>query len=91
MSIENYTDKELNEAMEAARDCYGDTLSQHRAEVAGFGDSWPGAEAQIERMRAAMVELEREHSRRHSDEGAVEAEVEVEVDYDDSDDSDIPF
>jgi hypothetical protein len=50
MNLQDMTDSELNEGYEAWLEQYHDTLSQHRAECAGFGDSWPGAELQLDRL-----------------------------------------
>jgi hypothetical protein len=91
MSIKNYTDAELNEAMDAAADCYGDTFAQYRSEVAQFGDAWAGADADLERARAGIAELDREHERRFG--GACEIPnlpeyIEIDNDYADDD---IPF
>ena len=89
MSIEKYTDDELTEAMDAAQDCYSDNFAQYRNEVAQFGDAWVGADAQLERMRNAIAELDREHERRFGEACAIPLTPEyIEVDYDETD---IPF
>jgi len=88
MSIENYTDDELIEALEAATDCYGDTVSQYRSEVAQFGDAWAGAGPQLDRIRAGLAELDREAARRWPAPPAAYSVEEIEVD---DDHADIPF
>ncbi len=86
MSIENYTDDELIEALEAATDCYGDTVSQYRSEVAQFGDAWAGAGPQLDRIRAGLAELDAEYARRFPPVARTVEEI-----ADDYDDGDIPF
>lgn len=86
MSIEKYTDDELIEALEAATDCYGDTVSQYRSEVAQFGDAWAGAGPQLDRIRAGLAELDAEYVRRFPPAPFTVETIEV-----DDDDGDIPF
>ena len=50
---------EAVEACEDAQDCYAETRSQHQAETAAFGDSWPGAALDVGRMRDGLDEAYR--------------------------------
>ena len=88
MSIENYTDDELNEALDAANECFSDTLAQYRNEVAQFGDAWAGAGPEMDRMRAGIAELDREAARRWPGPPAGYTVEDIEVD---EDHTDIPF
>jgi len=88
MSIKNYTDDELIEALQDATDCYGDTVSQYRNEVAQFGDAWVGAGPALDRMRAGIAELDAEYARRFPPAPPAPLYETDEVDYEDGD---IPF
>lgn len=48
---------ELIEQIEHAQEALGETVSQHRAETAMYGDSWPGAQLQIADMRRDLSAL----------------------------------
>lgn len=54
----------LCESLEAAEESLGELVSQHRAEVAHYGDSWPGALQQIkdatDMVAALKAECEKE-------------------------------
>ena len=52
--------QQLEESLEAWLEQLGDTVSQHRAECAGFGDSWPGACEQIRQLEDQVAAVERE-------------------------------
>lgn len=57
---EVYQQDEQNEALEAIQgleETLGMTLSQYHAEMAGFGDAWPGADADIARAKAHLEEV----------------------------------
>lgn len=41
-----------------------ESLAQHRSEMAAYGDSWPGAQVQLNRARRQLVALEAEYERR---------------------------
>ncbi len=89
MSIENYSDDELCEAIEQTREHLGETECQHRSEVAFAGDSWPGACLDIQRIRDHLRTLDAEHDRRFPPAPPAAYTVEdIEVD---DDESDIPF
>lgn len=88
MSIENYTDDELIEAIDAANDCFADSISQYRSEVAQFGDAWAGAGPELDRMRAGIAELDVEYNRRFPPAPPAPLCSTDEVDYEDGD---IPF
>jgi hypothetical protein len=62
--VTNYTDEELSEAIYALSESYYESLAQHRSEMAAYGDSWPGAQVQLNRARRQLVALEAEHERR---------------------------
>jgi phage shock protein A len=51
---------ELRDLIEALEEQYGDMLSQHRAEIALAGDSWPGACLQLDEMRQRIADAEAE-------------------------------
>ncbi len=86
MSIENYTDDELIEALDDAQDCFADNISQYRNEVAQFGDAWVGAGPALDRMRAALAELDAEYARRFPPVPYAVETIEVDYDY-----ADLPF
>jgi hypothetical protein len=44
-----------------ALESYGETLSQHHAETAQFGDSWPGAQVELRERREAIVAYALKH------------------------------
>lgn len=62
--VTNYTDEELSEAIYALGESYYESLAQHRSEMAAYGDSWPGAQVQLNRARRQLVALEAEYERR---------------------------
>ena len=41
----------------AFEECLGETLAQHAAETAGYGDSWAGSSDQIASMRKDIASL----------------------------------
>lgn len=59
----DYTIEELEEFVMFGNENLGELIAQHRAETAAFGDSWPGAQIQIqnlaEDLRNASAELDR--------------------------------
>lgn len=51
--------------LEAMLECYFDTDTQHRSEVALCGDSWPGALCDLAEHRASIVKFAAEHGLRN--------------------------
>ena len=49
---------ELSEDLGGAEDCYYDTMAEHKGEVARFGDSWPGAQLQLQQMSRGIDAME---------------------------------
>lgn len=49
----------LCESLQAAEESLSDILAQHRAEVAHYGDSWPGALRDIEDATKLVEDLKR--------------------------------
>lgn len=58
MNLETMTTEEKHEALEAMCETLGMIESQHNAEVAGYGDSWPGAQIQIHELKVQIAEIE---------------------------------
>ena len=56
----NRTLDELLERRDALNEQLGDMETQHKAETAHYGDSWPGAQVEIEAMRQHVAALDRE-------------------------------
>lgn len=48
---------ELYEALSYQEEVLGELESQHRAEVNHYGDSWPGAQLQIERLKQTIESI----------------------------------
>ena len=46
--------------IEGLSECYAENRSQHQAETAAFGDSWPGALDELREQRDALAEAEGE-------------------------------
>ena len=46
-----------------ALECLYDTIAEHNSEVAGFGDSWPGALVHINSSIAEVYSIERQLAR----------------------------
>lgn len=59
------SDDLLAEGIEALSTYYYETLAEHQGEVARFGDSWPGAQLQLQEMRQALSEYQAEWAYRH--------------------------
>lgn len=50
----------LCDGLDGVRECYGDSYAEHRGETALYGDSWPGAQLQLQAMHDTMAEIEAE-------------------------------
>jgi hypothetical protein len=59
------TDEELSDFIADTIEVLGETETQHRSECALYGDSWPGAQIQIQNIRDSLARQEAEWDRRH--------------------------
>lgn len=55
--------EELYEDLRIAEEVYDECYTQHRSECALYGDSWPGAQIQLENMRQGIVKLQQRIAR----------------------------
>ena len=85
------TYEQLLEDLAQAEQHLGEVQAEHRSECAAFGDSWPGACADIDRLAQIVKELE-EAVARHPDRPRTVADMPaIYIETDADLDEDIPF
>lgn len=52
--------EELMDDLQCAEEYYGEILTQHQSECALYGDSWPGAQIQIDKAFQSMKRIKAE-------------------------------